>query len=303
MVASAVMDLDAATGGRIRLTTTQARARQDDQNRDGIGLSDVKVIHDRTPSAPAFSYGPRLWPALRARLEAADGAIVTGRYGVLGSERAPRSTFTGRHAMYVQSIRGPNDRGTPGAVVNDPLRDGEAVISVGALQRFYLSGLIGAGWSLGDSSSGVSTPPRMVGAWLDQVMFPEGKIITQADIDSIMVTLNRNGWFSGAAGAIASPIFYQILLRDALGQPWNKALEDRLANDTGAAATGAGDPFGIATAVQAGVGSLITGISEVARNGILLVAILGIVIMGLWLVATAGDGIKIPLAPRISIGA
>jgi hypothetical protein len=286
MVAAAVMDLDAATGGRIRLTTTQARARQDDQNKDGIGLSDVATIHTRTATAPGFDHGRKLWTTLRARLVAGDGAIVGGRYSALGSERAPGSTFTGPHALYVQSIRGPL------ATVNDPLRAGAAQISVTALQRFYLSGLAGAGWSTGSGTTAGTAAP-----FID---IPEGKILTMADVDYIENTFAAAGFFDGPAGAIASATFREILIRDGLGHAWNKALQDKLAGATHAAADSSADPFGLATALN----GVVAGISEVARNGILMVAILGLILMGLWLVATAGDGAKIPRIPTPpSIGA
>lgn len=291
MVAAAVMDLDAATGGRIRLTTTQARARQDDQNRDGIGLSDVATIHKRTQSAPGFDHGRKSWLAIRARLVAGDGAIIGGRYLALGEWRA--SSFTGPHAMYVQRINRPlPGRKDETATVNDPLRAGPTDIPVSALQRFYVSGLAGAGWSTGSGgavSSGPSAP------FID---IPAGKIITVADVDYIIGRFMSAGFFDGPAGAIASATFRGILMRDALGKPWDKALQDKLAGAAYSAADSSADPFGIASAVD----GLVGGISEIARNGILLVAILGLVLMGLWLVATAGDGLKVP-RPPIAIGA
>lgn len=294
MVACGVMDLDAATAGAIVLTTSQLRARQSDQDRSGIGLNDVSEAHRNTPGAPALSYGTKAWPSVAARFRAGDGGIVAGYYIALGASRA--SSFTGAHALYVQRIDGRS------ALVNDPIRRAPAWIPTLALQRFYLSGIGQAGWSAG-SSSGVSTPAAggTLGAWNNLVTFPIGYVITVADVDRIMAALEAAGWFAGqsaAAGAIASYQYRQILLT-AVGQPWTKALQDQLAARAAAAASAASDPFGIASGLQ----GIVAGFSEVFRNGILLVAILALVIMGLWLVATATDNaLPIP-RPRISIGA
>lgn len=293
-VASGVMQLDAATGGRMRPTTTALRAAQDDQDTTGIGLDDLATAHRRLPGAPPFSHGRKGWATVRRRLEAGDGAILQGFYIALGTSRA--SSFRGPHAIYVQWIRGTVAR------INDPLRTGPTDIPVSALQRFYMSGIGLAGWSTGAVSTPAPAPgvsPELLYAWGTLVSFPVGHVVTAADVTMIMTKLRAAGFFgTDPVAAFKAEMAVQRVLTTAIGKPWDKALQDDLAAKFFDEAESEADPFGVVSAAK----QLVAGISEIGRNALLLVAILGLVIMGLWLVATATDN-PLPSPPRIPIGA
>lgn len=287
MVAAGVMDLDAATAGRIRLTTTQLRARQSDQDKNGIGLNDVAKAHVNTPGAPALSYGRKGWPAIASRLQAADGAIIAGYYIALGSDRA--SGFRGAHALYAQRIQG------VAALINDPLRNGPAWISTSSLQRFYLSGLAQAGWSTGSAVStpgarAVSTPGP---AWLTD----NAHVLTEPDLRAFKdwILANMTGPTTTMAQYLDRLFFpnplSQIGAKNYVGRTVGELRQDapglfKPAND---ATFGSIDPLAALGSIGPAIAGIPAALGEVARNGILLVAILGLVIMGLWLVATAPD--------------
>jgi hypothetical protein len=143
MVAVGMMGLDAATGGAIRPSATEFRARQRDQDRNGIGLDDVDEAWRSFAGAPKLSWGFKLWPAIGARLDAGDGVLVAGSYWGLGDHRAPGSSYTGPHGLYLQR------RAPGGILLNDPLRHGPAVIPEVAVRRFYVTGAAMAGWAEG----------------------------------------------------------------------------------------------------------------------------------------------------------
>jgi hypothetical protein len=77
------------------------------------------------------------------------------------------------------------------------------------------------------------------------VSFPEGHKLTSADVDTIMAALNANGFTSGLAADVA----IRNVLNTEVGQPWNKAMQDRLAQKFGAAAVGMPSDLGKALGV------------------------------------------------------
>lgn len=320
MVACGVMDLDAATGGRIVLTTTQLRARQNDQDHTGIGLDDVAVAHARTPGAPRLTFGTKTWGTVKTRGLAADGAIITGFYIALGASRA--SSFRGPHAIYLQRIDGNR------ALVNDPIRRRAAWLALADVQRFYLSGIGQAGWSIGSGSSTVSTPTPATSAGIVQQVGSNAPApgCTQVTIlapgplgaaqriipiprESIAdgCTICPSGWAKAwyAPSPVETVIAGWVPLDQTGGRPNACVAPGVQVGDRGTAANAGGvaDVAGaqVAAAIGTAVEGLVGGFGEVFRNGIILVAVLGLVIIGLWLVATAPDN---PLPrPRISIGA
>lgn len=142
MGAVGAMALDAFTGGRVRVSMHEVRRNQDDQA-GGIGLDDVATAWSRGWGL-TFSQGARSWDQVRARLAAGDGAAVTINYGRLGSSRAPGSSFTGPHALYLQSL-------TPaGIVTNDPLRSGPVTLPESVVRAAYAGS---AGWGIGATAT------------------------------------------------------------------------------------------------------------------------------------------------------
>jgi hypothetical protein len=120
-----------------------------------------------------------------------------------------------------------------------------------------------------------------LGAWGDQITFPVGHILTADDVNTIMETLIKNGWFDKFGGGPAAQITHDILVKH-IGQEWNKALEDTLAAEIGQAATNANSgPLQSAAAI---LGALLD-----VQNWLYVLAFLG----GL---AMAGYGGKLLIA-------
>lgn len=142
MVAVGVMALDAATGGAIRLSTSDFRERQADQDHNGIGLEDVAVAFRNTPGAPKFARGSSAWSTVAARLERGDAVAVTGTYSRLGAYRG--STYTGRHGLYLQRMSGGK------VLVHDPIRSSPTQIPEAVVRSF----VDGAGWASGTGGVG-----------------------------------------------------------------------------------------------------------------------------------------------------
>lgn len=94
-------------------------------------------------------------------------------------------------------------------------------------------------------------PSGNLGGWGDLVSFPDGKILTSADIDTIMLSLVRGNFFSGVDGIIAQEQT-RTVLQGFVGQPWNKTTQDAMQSAFGVAAQNAG---GLGTAL-APIGAL-----------------------------------------------
>lgn len=94
-----------------------------------------------------------------------------------------------------------------------------------------------------------------LGAWGDIVKFPVGHVITEADIDTMMTALQAGGFFKDDIGGQAYTKTREILMRDALGQQWNKSLQDKLQASLNSAAIES-------NALGAAAGSLVTFLAK-----------------------------------------
>lgn len=142
-------------------------------------------------------------------------------------------------------------------------------------------------WGGGGSTP---APAPALDAWAGLVSFPVGHVITESDVRMMVSKLDAAGWF-GQLGPGWSAMAAYSVLATAIGKPWNKALQDDLQRRFGLAAQQAGanplDSLGGALGVLPGlIGSTLT---DVGRNLMLGATALVLVIMGLWLVATADD--------------
>jgi hypothetical protein len=302
-VAVGVMALDAWTRGAIDPSTTALRGRQRDQA-GGIGLDDLAVAFSSYGVGSSWTHGRRLWSSVRARLLRGDGTGVQGDYGKLGGWRAPTSTFTGGHALYLESMTADG-----WVTVDDPLRRSSVRIPESAVRSFYFSGLAMAGYftgtyaGAGSSSSTTGSLGQMLGGWGDHVQFPVGHILTAADVDTIMRILLEAGFFPGGAGQgdIGSSAAFDLtrsILLEFVGRPWTRETQAAIQARFFQTATQAGDLPGAAGGlVGQAVDRAIAGVGEVARNAILLTFALVLVGIGLYLVATATDSpLPSPLA-------
>jgi hypothetical protein len=272
--AAGAMALDAFTAGRIRVGAKDIDDRQDDSS-GGVGLNDVATAWKRGWGL-TFSHGPRSWAAVRARLAASDGVVLQGLYAVVPVIYRAQANFTRGHAIYAARLP------RPGWVrVFDPIAKGATEWPEPVVRNFYLSGLALAGWGVGATTGPGAAPGERLGGWGDLISFPVGHIITAADITTILVTLQRAGWFDDegpAAEVVALAQYRGVLERVALGRPWTKALQDELAAAAGSAAS---DPLGLA-----GVADTITrGLGQVATTAVILAAVLVITVAGLYLLA------------------
>lgn len=280
-VAVGVMALDAFTGGRLVVSTTELRSRQRDQDgpgalSPGIGLDDVAEAW--RSYGYAFRHGGAIWTTILGRLGAGLGVAVQGKYLALGDWRAPGSSYAGGHAMYLQ-------RSDPkhGILVNDPLRTSAVWIPSSVVLRYYVSGLALAGWGTGTTAGdAIPASSEQLGAFNDLVSFPVGHVITQADVDYIMATLNAAHYWSvpgsnPVSEAQAADTTRRILT-GIIGRTWNKALQDEIAGSAHAAADQA-------NAIGAAIGSLPDAIGTVLRSTGLFLGLLVLAMVGLYLVA------------------
>lgn len=185
-----------------------------------------------------------------------------------------------RTSSYYRPIQAAIAGGSPAAeraaIVNSPWSG--TTYSHGA--TFPTAGIPGAG----DSRSGSPSAPApaasggtapTLGAWGDQVTFPEGHPLTASDVDSIIKTLNTNGWF-GNPNDVTQALAHDVsiaqtrqVLKGAIGQPWNKSLQDQLQNQLFGQAS-RDNPLAL---IQGALGGVFTGVAGLAAN----LAILGVV--------------------------
>lgn len=89
----------------------------------------------------------------------------------------------------------------------------------------------------------LKTGAAFLGAWGDNVVIAEGKILTAADVDSILAKLDAAGYFAGIDGLIAKETTRRVLTAH-IGEAWSKSLQERLQGEFGKAADAAADtPF------------------------------------------------------------
>lgn len=118
-------------------------------------------------------------------------------------------------------------------------------------------------------------PIGNLGGWGDLVSFPDGKILTRADIDTIMSALVRGNFFSGPDGIIAQEQTRAVLV-GFVGQPWNKTTQDAMQRAFGIAAQNAG---GLGAAI-APIGALATEILDPGNWVRILALFVGLGIAG-----------------------
>jgi murein DD-endopeptidase MepM/ murein hydrolase activator NlpD len=109
-------------------------------------------------------------------------------------------------------------------------------------------------------ASGGQTEVGSLGAWGDIVSFPIGHIVTAADVELMMQKLRDAGFFGDPSipGAVSEGIVRGILTT-AIGQRWDKALQDRLQAQFFAAAGQAVPDLG-------GIGDALGSIAGVAAT-------------------------------------
>jgi hypothetical protein len=161
MGAVGAMALDAYTHGAIRPTMHQIRANQDDQA-GGIGLDDVATAW-RRGWGQRLTHGPHSFAIVLSELGKGRGVAITANYRALAPWRAPGSTFTGSHALWLDrpAIAVDGGRQVPGIVVYDPLRGGPTTIPVYVVKRAYTQG---AGWGVGTYQAAPNPLTDPVGA-------------------------------------------------------------------------------------------------------------------------------------------
>lgn len=115
-----------------------------------------------------------------------------------------------------------------------------------------------------------------VGAFGNLISYPEGHVITSQDIQDMSATLDKNHFFANPIQRIA---FEEFMKQNALGQPWSKALEDKLAKQAGI------DAGNVANATNVS-GLTINLFGSLAGKAAAIAAILigmGLALYGAWL--------------------
>lgn len=90
----------------------------------------------------------------------------------------------------------------------------------------------------------INASTKTLGAWNDQITFEVGHKLTAEDVDYIMATLDKNGWFDGQFGTTAKAVAMAItrgVLEQEIGHEWNKELQERVQRKLQQAADLAGD--------------------------------------------------------------
>lgn len=295
-VCAGEMALDAYTGGAARMTATGFRALQADQDGNslgrpqrkpaavgaGISLADIAAAWAAT--GRRFRHGTTTWGAIAARLHAGQGVVVPGVYLALGTHRA--SGFAGPHMLYLQRFV------SPGMIAgDDPLAASSRAYPEAVLQRFWASGGAQAGWGEpGAASPGDWQPPvpASLGAFSDLVSFPVGHVLTAADVDLIMATLDRaHYWTVPGSNPLTEAQAANVtrdLLRRYIGRAWNKALQDEMSGAALSAANAANPANGIGAAIA----GLPDAIGTVLRSTGLFLGLIALVLVGLYLVVRGG---------------
>lgn len=292
-VCAGAMALDAYSGGAIRLSPTEFRSRQHDQDGNdagrpwrvphvsaGIGLDDIAVAW--ASSGRKFRHGLTTWGTVAAHLRAGQGVVVPGQYIALGSWRA--SSFARGHMLYLQRFVGAGM-----IAADDPLASSSRAYPESVLQRYFVTGGLMAGWGEpGAASPGDWQPPPNLGAFSDLVSFPIGHPLTSGDVDHIMDVLdNAHYWTAPGSNAVseaqASSVTRSVLKR-YIGRAWSKALEDEIQVALQGAATEANALPSVLAGIPAALGDALLG---VGRNLLLLTAALALVVVGLYLIATS----------------
>lgn len=125
-------------------------------------------------------------------------------------------------------------------------------------------------------SYNVPTTPS-VNAFGNLISYPEGHIITSQDIQDMSATLDKNHFFANPIQRIA---FEEFMKQNALGQPWSKSLEDKLAKQAGIDAGNVGNAtnvpqlslnvFGALAGKAAAVAAILIGGALVVGGAVLM---------------------------------
>lgn len=176
---------------------------------------DTKQGNGASPNAPTFTYG--------------GGNVVNVAIG---------NGFTESYAhMDTVLVK-------PGQIV----RPGDVIGTVGSTGLATGNHLHFAVWSdatkqFVDPLPFLKTGAAFLGAWGDNVIIAEGKILTASDIESILAKLDAAGYFTGVDGLIAKDTTRRVLSAH-IGEAWTKDLQNRLQGEFGKAADAAADtPF------------------------------------------------------------
>lgn len=275
MAAVAAMALDAATG--IKTTGARIRELQDDKS-GGIGLDDVRVAFKRGWGRGfTISRSPA---TLQKRLAAHLGAAVAGRYSAVPRSIRNQKDFTGAHAVYAVGL-------VPGGVrIIDPITRPATAETwpASVFWAFYSAGLAQAGWVPGGASGGasgggqdVSAPAtgRPAPAWLND----PSRVLTDADLAEF------KAWVLSRQSADANDLRTLTFYLDRL----LPAYRGRTVAELRADAPGLFTQTDLFTQPdifeQAGA-----AIGQALINAVWVLAALGIVVVGLYMLATASDG-------------
>lgn len=112
--------------------------------------------------------------------------------------------------------------------------------------RFLQAAL--AGWT--NPTPDAPDRGNVLPGWGNLIKFPEGHILTDADVRSIIATLDAHGFFGApVAGAISKGVAESVLLR-FVGQPWTKDTQVAIQNAFNQSADEADDLGGAAAVLQ-----------------------------------------------------
>ena len=275
MGAAGAMALDAYTRGAVRVGQAAIRAAQDDK-KGGIGLNDVATAWRRGWGL-TFTHGPADWTTIRRRLSAGDGVVVTVNYAAMRTWRAPGSTFTGAHALYLRSLAtigaGTPDgvgRQTPAVVVHDPLRRAVVTVPESVVRLAYTGG---AGWGKGTYAGAPASSGSAGDGSAGKTMAQYLGVSPDAIFDAAMLDrfVNKVRDDTGAAGAYGASF-----LRTYYGTQLGKRAGDvvYLHNADG---TPAGDGAGVL------VGSLGQVFGDSLARGALVLGLVALGLLGVWL--------------------
>jgi hypothetical protein len=141
-----------------------------------------------------------------------------------------------------------------------------------------------------------AAPAKDLGAWGDQITYPVGHVLTAQDVQDIVDTLDKNGWFKDDPTGTAKALVRGILTMH-IGEQWNKSLQDRLSQQFGQASVLSGRAF---DPTQGAASSLIGFLGTLTDPGhwAFYLAIVGgsvLTLVGGYFVLKATTGVSVPM--------
>ena len=146
------------------------------------------------------------------------------------------------------------------------------------------------GGTIAPDPSKLSDYPQQLGGFGDLVSYPEGTPLTQKMIDEIIQKMQTRGDLGTLEMPVASALMEGIL-KQHIGQPWNKALQDTLQGKTGQAAGLAGVRFNPLSEANLNVPDIPGAIGAAVGY----VFALALIVLGFWLY-TKGKAGQVPVA-------